>query len=106
MSSFLDSTFAGRNKIGKAGRDESAKKGKTGYWHNMLDQIQKGKATPQKPSRAGAHLARYLTPTPQKPSKLGTSLSNVLTMRKSSAGSYTAPTSSGTIKTSKRSATG
>ena len=63
-------------------------------------------ATPQKPSKAGVHMAKYLTPTPQKPSKLGMSLSNAVTMRKSSAGSYTAPSSSGTIKTSKRSATG
>ena len=55
-----------------------------------------------------AHLfpASATSATPQKPSKLGMSLSNAVTMRKSSAGSYTAPTSSGTIKTSKRSATG
>jgi len=84
MSSFLESVFAGRSKVGKK-------------W---------GQATSQKPSKAGVHMAKYLTPTPQKPSKLGMSLSNAVTMRKSSAGSYTAPSSSGTIKTSKRSATG
>ena len=55
-----------------------------------------------------AHLfpASATSATPQKPSKLGLAGANAVTMRKSSAGSYTAPSSSGTIKTSKRSATG